>query len=93
MNGVGKAVGLLAEVGFAAAFSASANVGASVQWRDPEHLYELVNSTIGTMRGVQEVQICPMVRRFKQEGTQPAAGCAADALNAPDAAASCGHLA
>jgi DNA-binding Lrp family transcriptional regulator len=56
------------EVAFAAAISGPRNLTASVTCRDLDHLYEFATRDVGSLPGVQELEISPVLRHVKQSG-------------------------
>ncbi|GAA3641254.1 AsnC family transcriptional regulator [Kineosporia mesophila] len=57
------------EIAYVAAISGNRNLTASAITRDPEHLYQYVTRRVGSVPGVQQLEISPILRRLKQNGT------------------------
>ena len=74
------------EVAFAAAISGPQNLTASVTCRDLDHLYRFATERIGALRGVQTLEISPVLRHVKQAGAITANGRLMDAPAAPGSA-------
>jgi DNA-binding Lrp family transcriptional regulator len=68
LQATGAALAEHDEVPFAAAISGPANLVASVACRSLEHLYDYVTTKLGALRGVQSVEVSPVLRRIKQAG-------------------------
>jgi DNA-binding Lrp family transcriptional regulator len=68
LQATGAALAEHDEVPFAAAISGPANLVASVACRSMEHLYDYVTTKLGALRGVQSVEVSPVLRRIKQAG-------------------------
>ena len=65
---IGQALAAIPEVGFAAATSGPYNLIAAALCRDLTELYELTSGRIGTLSGVQSMEISPLSRAVKQAG-------------------------
>jgi DNA-binding Lrp family transcriptional regulator len=74
------------EVAFAAAISGPQNLTASVTCRDLDHLYRFATERIGALRGVQTLEISPVLRHVKQAGAITANGRLMNAPAAPGSA-------
>ena len=67
---VGRAMAQMPEVGFAAAVSGPNNLHAVVHCRDLDELFEFTTDRIGTLPGVEGMEISPISRQIKQAGTR-----------------------
>ncbi|WP_406450329.1 Lrp/AsnC family transcriptional regulator [Streptomyces sp. NBC_01622] len=67
---VGRAMAQMPEVGFAAAVSGPSNLHAVVQCRDLDGLFEFTTDRVGTLPGVEGMEISPIFRQIKQAGTR-----------------------
>ncbi|MEU6326984.1 Lrp/AsnC family transcriptional regulator [Streptomyces sp. NPDC047049] len=70
IKAVGRAMAQMPEVGFAAAVSGPYNLHAVVQCRDLDELFEFTTDHIGTLPGVEGMEISPVYRQLKQAGTR-----------------------
>jgi DNA-binding Lrp family transcriptional regulator len=69
VRAVGKELGMMPEVAFAAAISGVHNVHAAVNCRDLQDLFGFVTDRIGALRGVQSLEVSPVLRQLKQFNT------------------------
>ncbi|MBP2471683.1 DNA-binding Lrp family transcriptional regulator [Crossiella equi] len=67
---VGRALAELPEVGFAAAVSGPDNLLATVRCRDLDALFEFASDRVGTLPGVEGMELSPILRQLKQAGTR-----------------------
>jgi DNA-binding Lrp family transcriptional regulator len=67
---VGRAMAHMPEVGFAAAVSGPYNLHAAVHCRDLDRLFEFTTDRVGTLPGVEGMEISPVFRQVKQAGTR-----------------------
>ncbi|MFI9387091.1 Lrp/AsnC family transcriptional regulator [Kutzneria sp. NPDC052558] len=65
----GKALSLMPETTFTAAVSGTANLLVTVTCRDLEALYLFVTSKIGALPAIRQIEVVPVLHRFKQGGT------------------------
>jgi len=68
LHAAGTALRAHPEVAFAAAISGPQNLTASVTCRDLDHLYQFATQRVGTVPGVQALEISPVLRHVKQSG-------------------------
>jgi DNA-binding Lrp family transcriptional regulator len=66
---VGNAIINQPETAFCAAVTGAAALAVAVVCRDPESLYRYVTAGVGTLAGVQQVDVMPIIRRLKQAGS------------------------
>ncbi|WP_432827430.1 Lrp/AsnC family transcriptional regulator [Dactylosporangium sp. CA-092794] len=66
---VGRALARMPEVGFAAALSGRNNLQAEVHCRDLDELFEFTTGRVGTLPGVESVEVGLIHRQIKQAGT------------------------
>jgi DNA-binding Lrp family transcriptional regulator len=69
LDAVGTAIINQPETAFCAAVTGAAAIAVSVVCRDPESLYRYVTAGVGTLPGVQQVDVMPIMRRLKQAGS------------------------
>lgn len=67
---VGRVMAQMPEVGFAAAVSGPYNLHAVVHCHDLDRLFEFSTDRIGTLPGVEGMEISPVYRQIKQAGTR-----------------------
>ncbi|MFB7629366.1 Lrp/AsnC family transcriptional regulator [Streptomyces sp. NPDC056149] len=67
---VGRAMAQMPEVGFAAAVSGPHNLHAVVHCHDLDRLFEFSTERVGTLPGVEGMEISPISRQIKQAGTR-----------------------
>ncbi|MGW3042213.1 Lrp/AsnC family transcriptional regulator [Kitasatospora sp. NPDC001159] len=70
IKAVGRAMAQMPEVGFAAAVSGPHNLHAVVQCRDLDELFEFTTDRVGSLSGVEGMEISPVFRQVKQAGTR-----------------------
>jgi DNA-binding Lrp family transcriptional regulator len=70
LKAVGRALARMAEVAFAAAVSGPHNLHAVVHSRDLDDLFEFTTDRIGTLPGVEALEVTPTWRQIKQVGTR-----------------------
>ncbi|GIM94036.1 Lrp/AsnC family transcriptional regulator [Paractinoplanes toevensis] len=70
LKAVGRAMARMPEVAFAAAVSGPHNLHAVVHCRDLDGLFEFTTGRIGTLPGVEAMEISPTMRQVKQVGTR-----------------------
>jgi DNA-binding Lrp family transcriptional regulator len=78
LDAAGRALSGYPEVAFAAAVSGPRNLTASVSCRDLDHLYQFATVAVGSLPGVQTMEISPVLRPVKQSGSVLAGGRLAD---------------
>lgn len=66
---VGRALAQMPEVGFAAALSGRYNLHATVHCRNLDELFEFTSDRVGTLPGVESMEVSPVFRQVKQAGT------------------------
>lgn len=69
LNVCGQALAVLPEVSFAAAVTGPHNLTAAVSCRDHSELYRLLTDRIGTIPGIQSIEVSPRMRTVKEAGT------------------------
>ncbi len=57
------------EIAYVAAISGNRNLMGTATTRDPGHLYRYVTQALGAIPGVQQLEISPILRRLKQNGS------------------------
>ncbi|WUW57967.1 Lrp/AsnC family transcriptional regulator [Streptomyces sp. NBC_01456] len=67
---VGRTMATLPGVGFAAAVSGPCNLHAVVHCSDLDTLFEFTTDRVGTLPGVEGMEISPVFRQIKQAGTR-----------------------
>ncbi|WP_269856270.1 Lrp/AsnC family transcriptional regulator [Streptomyces sp. RPT161] len=67
---VGRAMAQMPEVGFAVALSGPNNLQAVVHCRDLDELFEFTSDRVGTLPGVEAMEVSPVFRQIKQAGTR-----------------------
>ncbi|MFE6685843.1 Lrp/AsnC family transcriptional regulator [Streptomyces sp. NPDC057743] len=70
IKAVGRAMAQMPEVGFAAAVSGPHNLHAVVHCHDLDRLFEFSTERVGTLPGVEGMEISPVSRQVKQAGTR-----------------------
>ncbi|MTE13521.1 Lrp/AsnC family transcriptional regulator [Nocardia aurantiaca] len=63
---VGTAISEHPEVAYLAAVTGPANLTASVVCRDNAHLYRYVTERLGALPGINDIEVTPALRIFKQ---------------------------
>ncbi|MGW4249269.1 Lrp/AsnC family transcriptional regulator, partial [Nocardia sp. NPDC004722] len=63
---VGMAIAQYPEVAYLAAVTGTANLNISVVCRDNAHLYRFVTERLGALPGINDVEVTPALRIFKQ---------------------------
>lgn len=66
LDGVGKAMATHPEVAYVAATAGPSNLMASIACRDASHLYRYVTERLGPLEGINNVEVTPVLRLFKQ---------------------------
>ncbi|MFI2235846.1 Lrp/AsnC family transcriptional regulator [Streptomyces chrestomyceticus] len=66
---VGRALAEEPEIAFAAAVSGPYNVHAVAHCRDLDELFEFTSDRIGSMAGLQSMEVSPVLQHIKQAGT------------------------
>jgi DNA-binding Lrp family transcriptional regulator len=66
---VGRTLAQLPEIAFAAAVSGRDNVHAVAHCRDLDELFEFTTDHIGSLPGLQSLEVSPVLRHVKQAGT------------------------
>ncbi|MFB7594050.1 Lrp/AsnC family transcriptional regulator [Streptomyces sp. NPDC056160] len=70
VKAVGRAMARMPEVAFAAAVSGPHNLHAAVHCHDLDGLFEFTSDRLGTLPGVEAMEISPVLRHVKQAGTR-----------------------
>ncbi|WP_433801233.1 Lrp/AsnC family transcriptional regulator [Actinomycetospora sp. CA-084318] len=68
VRAVGRALAALPQVGFALAVSGRTNLHALVHCHDVDELFELTSDRVGSLPGVDGVEVSPVLRHVKQSG-------------------------
>ncbi|MEV7629811.1 Lrp/AsnC family transcriptional regulator [Actinoplanes sp. NPDC089786] len=66
---VGRALARQPEIAFAAAVTGPHNIHAVAHCRDLNELFEFTSDRLGSMTGLQSMEISPLLRHVKQSGT------------------------
>jgi len=66
---VGGVLAQLPEVGFVAALSGRYNLHATVHFRNLDELFDFTSDRVGTLAGVESMEVSPVFRQIKQAGT------------------------
>ncbi|MBP0461697.1 Lrp/AsnC family transcriptional regulator [Streptomyces bomunensis] len=66
---VGRALALRPEIAFAAAVSGPSNIHAVAHCRDLDELFEFTSDRIGSLPGLQTMEVSPVLQHVKQAGT------------------------
>jgi DNA-binding Lrp family transcriptional regulator len=66
---VGRTLAQMPEIAFAAAVSGSYNVHAVAHCRDLDELFEFTSDRIGSLPGLQSMEVSPLLKHVKQAGT------------------------
>ncbi|MEV6768415.1 AsnC family transcriptional regulator [Nocardia sp. NPDC051030] len=69
LEAAGRAVATHREVAYLAAITGTSNLLASVVCRDNSHLYRYVTERLGPLAGINDVEVTPALRLFKQSQT------------------------
>ncbi|MEU5125156.1 Lrp/AsnC family transcriptional regulator [Streptomyces mobaraensis] len=69
VKNVGRALAREPEIAFAAAISGPYNIHAVAHCRDFDELFEFTSDRIGTLPGLQSMEVSPVLRHVKQAGT------------------------
>ncbi|MEA5365848.1 Lrp/AsnC family transcriptional regulator [Amycolatopsis sp., V23-08] len=69
IKSVGRALAQLPEVAFAAALSGPHNLHAVAAFRDLDELFEFTSDQVGSLPGLQSMEVSPLLRHVKQAGT------------------------
>lgn len=69
VKSVGRALAREPEIAFAAAVSGPHNLHAVAHCRDLDELFEFTSDRIGSLAGVQSLEVSPLLRHVKQAGT------------------------
>ncbi|UOZ03428.1 Lrp/AsnC family transcriptional regulator [Amycolatopsis sp. WQ 127309] len=70
LDETGKELSLQPETTFTAAVTGMANLLVTVTCRDLDALYTFVTTKVGTLSGVRQVEVVPVLHRLKQAGTR-----------------------
>lgn len=70
LHSVGRKLSLLPETTYTAAVSGPANLMVTVACRNRAALYRLVTEKIGSLSAIRQVEVVPVLHRFKQGGTR-----------------------
>lgn len=74
VKGIGRALAQEPEIGFAAAVSGAYNIQAVAHCRDLDELFEFTSDRIGSLAGLQSMEVSPLLQQIKQAGTLVADG-------------------
>jgi DNA-binding Lrp family transcriptional regulator len=66
---VGRALAQQPEIAFAAAVTGPHNIHAVAHCRDLDELFEFTSDRVGSMTGLESMEISPLLRHVKQSGT------------------------
>ncbi|BDM74400.1 transcriptional regulator (plasmid) [Streptomyces nigrescens] len=66
---VGRTLAQEAEIAFAAAVSGPYNIHAVAHCRDLDELFEFTSDRIGSLSGLQSMEVSPLLQQIKQAGT------------------------
>ena len=69
LGAAGEAMARHRQVAFCAAITGSANLMVALVCRDTADLYRYVTDQVGSVDGIRQVEISPVLRRVKQAGT------------------------
>ena len=69
VKSVGRTLAREPEIGFAAAVSGPDNLHAVAHCRDLDELFEFTTDRVGSLSGVQGLEVSPLLRHVKQAGT------------------------
>ncbi|GAA4671166.1 Lrp/AsnC family transcriptional regulator [Amycolatopsis dongchuanensis] len=69
VKSVGRTLAELPEIGFAAAVTGPYNLHAVAYCRDLDELFEFTSDRIGSLPGLQSMEVSPLLRHVKQAGT------------------------
>jgi DNA-binding Lrp family transcriptional regulator len=69
VKGIGRTLAQEPEIAFAAAVSGSYNVHAVAHCRDLDELFEFTSDRMGSLSGLQTMEVSPVLRQIKQAGT------------------------
>jgi DNA-binding Lrp family transcriptional regulator len=69
LEAVGREIAEHDESAFVAAVSGNANLFLGTRHRDVDELYAYVTEQLGPLRGIQQVEVSPVLRNVKQAGT------------------------
>ncbi|MDI5970685.1 Lrp/AsnC family transcriptional regulator [Streptomyces sp. SL13] len=69
VKSVGRALAREPEIAFAAAVSGPCNIHAVAHCRDLDDLFEFTSDRIGSLAGLQSMEISPVLQHVKQAGT------------------------
>lgn len=70
LRAVGSALAKMPEIGFAAALSGRDNLHAVVHCRALDELFDFTSDRVGTLPGVESMEVSPVYRQIKQAGTR-----------------------
>jgi DNA-binding Lrp family transcriptional regulator len=70
LKAVGSALAQMPEIGFAAALSGRDNLHAVVHCRALDELFDFTSDRVGTLPGVESMEVSPVYRQIKQAGTR-----------------------
>jgi DNA-binding Lrp family transcriptional regulator len=69
VKSVGRALAREPEIAFAAALSGPANIHAVAHCHDLDELFKFTSDRIGSLPGLQSMEVSPLIRQIKQAGT------------------------
>ncbi|MEU5011634.1 Lrp/AsnC ligand binding domain-containing protein [Streptomyces sp. NPDC021749] len=69
VKSVGRALAQEPEIAFAAAVSGPYNIHAVAHCRDLDELFEFTSDRIGSLPGLQHMEVSPLLQQIKQAGT------------------------
>jgi DNA-binding Lrp family transcriptional regulator len=70
VKAVGRALAQQPEIAFAAAVTGPDNIHAVAHCRDLDELFEFTSDRIGSMPGLQSMEVSPLLRHVKQAATR-----------------------
>jgi DNA-binding Lrp family transcriptional regulator len=70
VKSVGRTLGQEPEIAFAAAISGPWNIHAVAHCRDLDELFEFTSDRIGSLTGLQSMEVSPVLKYVKQAGTR-----------------------
>jgi DNA-binding Lrp family transcriptional regulator len=69
VKSVGRTLARLPEITFAAAVSGPHNIHAVAHCRDLDELFEFTSDRIGSLAGLESLEVSPLLQQVKQSGT------------------------
>lgn len=74
VKSVGRTLAQEPEIAFAAAVSGPYNIHAVAHCRDLDELFEFTSDRIGSLSGLQSMEVSPLLQQIKQAGTLVSGG-------------------